>query len=316
MKLHNTIIFSLAILTGLSAVVHADDHEEAPVKVAGSEFIPGVWLRESITPEGKVSAMTKKIVPMDAPNHFVETITSTFDGRPVHEWQLRFSVKPVVGRVLQFVGSESRSMNMETSTWNDWTENNLTYVFQPDEFFWNEIMGDLDHGNKRKFRRIGGEKDQQKYEDLARRKLKPLQAMLGIWQGTVEQPANPAYGFPAHTQKITHPVQLADDETMIVWNWKSDLLEGYGATSYSAYTGEVVTNYHTSTGVQMTGRLISSSNNKFLWEREGHTPTGVLQEKCLIDLSKPGVFRHVIMDRTLNGVPQPQEPEIILKKVQ
>jgi len=316
MKFHNTILVALAILTSLPAIIQADDHKKDAAKVPGSEYIPGIWLRESITPEGKVAAMTKKIVPMDAPNHFVETITSTLDGKPVNKWELRFSVKPVVGRVLQFVGSESRGMDLETSTWGDWSKNNLRYVFQPDEFFWNEVMGDLDHGNKRKFRRIGTEKDQQQYQDLARRKLKPLLATLGTWKGTVEQPANPAYGFPAHTQEITHPIELAEDGTMMVWNWKSDLLEGYGATSYNAYTGDVVVNYHTSTGVQMSGRLISSNNNKFLWEREGHTPTGVLHEKCLIDLSKPGVLRHVIMDRMLNGVPQPQEPEIILKKVQ
>ena len=41
---------------------------------------------------------------------------------------------------------------------------------------------------------------------------------------------------------------------------------------------------------------------------------GLLYEKCLIDLSKEGIFSHKIMDRTLNGIAQPEEPEIILKK--
>ncbi|MCP4194273.1 MAG: hypothetical protein GY768_26990 [Planctomycetaceae bacterium] len=314
MKTYTTTLLAMIIFASCHTDVSADHHLASDAKVAGAKFVPGTWLREQITPEGKVYAMTKKIVPRDKPYHYVETITSSVDGKELNKWELRFTVEPVVGKVLKFVGQQSRSMDLKTSTWSDWSDNNIRYVFQPDEFFWNEIMGDLDHGNKRKFRRISTKDAQASYKDLARRKLKQLESMIGTWEGTVEQPANAAYGFPAHTQVISHPVQYSEDGTMIVWNWKSDLLEGYGATSYDAYTGDIVVNYHTSTGVQMSGKIISAQNNVFLWEREGHTPTGVLQEKCLIDLSKPGIFRHAILDRTLNGVPQPQEPEIILKK--
>ena len=62
--------------------------------------------------------------------------------------------------------------------------------------------------------------------------------------------------------------------------------------------------------------LISSSDNKFLWERSGDTPNGFLYEKCLLDLSEEGVFKHKIIGHTLNGVTQPEEPVIILKRVE
>jgi len=35
-----------------------------------------------------------------------------------------------------------------------------------------------------------------------------------------------------------------------------------------------------------------------------------------MDLSQEGFLRHVIIDRKLNSILQPQEPEIILKKVE
>jgi hypothetical protein len=124
------------------------------------------------------------------------------------------------------------------------------------------------------------------------------------------------YGVPAHKMKIKHPVSFNKDETVMFWHWETARLDAFGATSYDAHTGNIVTNYHTSTGAQMTAKLVSWNNNKFLWERHGNSPNGLIYEKCLIDLSNPDIFRHKITDRTLNGLAQPDEPEILLNKTQ
>ena len=74
-------------------------------------------------------------------------------------------------------------------------------------------------------------------------------------------------------------------------------------------------NGHTSTGSQIRAELIGGYNKAFLWERRGDTQQGEVYEKCLMDYSKDGQLTHRIIGRTLNGVPEGEEPDIILKKV-
>ncbi len=311
-KLINCFAVALSFFATYPAVL-SDHHNEAKIKQA--EHIPGTWVRTRITPDGKATSMTKVIKPTDKNNHFVETITSTNEkGDITSKWELRFKVESVVGNMLKFQGIESRGMSLEKSTWSSWQKNNLRYLFQPDEFFWNEVMQDLENSTKRRFSRVISNDKKHSYQDIAKRKLSNLAPMLGIWEGSVEQVEVKAYGIPAHTQKIRHPVQFNKDKTIMYWQWESDSIDAFGAQSYDALTGYIMKHYHTSTGVQMTGKLIAWNERKFLWERHGNTPNGLLYEKCLIDLSKAGIFRHKIMDRTLNGIAQPEEPEIILKK--
>ena len=316
MKKNKSIIrFAVALsLCATYPTALGDHHNEAKIKQA--EHIPGTWTRSWISPDGKATSMTKVIKPTDKNNHFVETITSTNEKSDItSKWELRFKVESVVGNMLKFQGIENRDMNLEKSTWSNWQKNNFRYLFQVDEFFWNEVMQDLENSTKRRFNRVISSDKKYSYKDLAKRKLSILKPMLGVWEGSVEQVEVKAYGIPAHTQKIRHPIQFNKDKTIMFWHWESDSIDGYGAQSYDALTGHIVKHYHTSTGVQMTGKLIVWNESKFLWERHGNTPNGLLYEKCLIDLSKTGVFRHKIMNRTLNGIPQPEEPEIVLKKV-
>ena len=311
LKIKNSIVLFSFVLS--SVAILADHHNEA--KIRQSEHIPGTWIRYSISPEGKSTSMTKVIKALKKPNQFVETISSTNEkGELTSKWELRFKIGSVVGNMLKFQGIQNRGMNLETSKWSDWKENKLQYLFQVDEFFWNEVMQDLENSTKRRFSRVITGNRKFSYKDLARRKLSILKPTLGNWEGSVEQVEVKAYGLPAHTQNIKHPVKFNKDETIMVLHWTSEEIDVIGTISYNALNGHLVKNYHTSTGTQITGKLISWNNNKFLWERTGNTPNGFLYEKCLVDVSKSGVFRHKIMDRTLNGILQPDEPEIILKK--
>ena len=289
-----------------SVAMLADHHKE--VEIEQTKYIPGTWKRTWINTDGKAGAMTKVIRATKETNHFVETINGNR--------QLRFKVEQVVGNILKFQGIEGRTINKEPSSWNDWEKNNLSYLFQVDEFFWNEVFWNLENSTKRRFSRVITGNNGHSYQDLARRKLSILKPMIGIWEGSVDMIELQAYGVPAHKMKIKHPVSFNKDESVIIWHWETDMLDAFGATSYDAHTGNIVTNYHTSTGAQMTAKLVSWNNNKFLWERHGNSPNGLIYEKCLIDLSNPDIFRHKIMDRTLNGLAQPDEPEILLNKTQ
>jgi quercetin dioxygenase-like cupin family protein len=251
--------------------------------------------------------MTKVIKASDVTNHFEETINNNR--------QLKFKVESVVGNMLKFQGVKGRTKNEETKKWNKWKENNISYLFQVDEFFWNEVFNDLENSTKRRFSRVITGDESHTYQDLAKRKLSILKPYIGLWKGSVDMEELKTYGIPSQKWEINHPVRYNNDETMIVWQWEADSFDAHGVISYDAHTGNIFSNYHTSTGVQISAKLVASWNNKFLWERHGTSPSGLVSEKCLFDLSKPGVFRHKLMDSSLNGLPQPNGPEIILNKV-
>jgi hypothetical protein len=288
-----------------SVAIQADHHKE--VELQQAKHIPGTWKRTWITPEGEAATMTKVIKATDATNHFVETINNIR--------QLKFKVESVAGNMLKFKALKGRTKNKETKKWDEWNENNISYLFQVDEFFWNEVFNDLENSTKRRFSRVITGDVSHTYQDLARRKLSILKPYIGQWKGSVDIRESETYGITAQKWEINHPVRFNNDETMIVWQWEADSFDAHGIISYDAHSGNIFSNYHTSTGVQITAKLVSTWDSKFLWERRGTSPSGLVYEKCLFDLSKPEVFRHKIMGRTLNGLLQPDDPEIVLNKV-
>ena len=307
------LILSLLFVT--PTLAFADHHKNT--KIAQADYIPGTWKRTwTSTTTGLQSSMTKVIKKDDLDNHFIETITNAFEnGKIRSKWQGRFYVEPVVGNMLEFKGTEMRSMDLKKSSWSVWKKSSINYLFQADEFFWNEVNQNLEDSTKRRFTRIDSDNPKHTYQQLAQRKLSVLEPFIGVWEGSVEQIDVKAYGIKAGTQKVKHTIQFNKDKTIMFWHWDGDMIDGFGAQSYHAPTGHIRTNYHTSTGNQINGKLISSGGKKFVWERSGNTINGTLYEKCLLDVSEPGVFKHKIYDRVLNGIAQPEEPVIVLKKV-
>ena len=317
MKKTNAILHSvvLSLFFAASTLVFGDHHKSPEISQA--DYIPGSWKRTwTSTTTGLQSSMIKVIKKADLDNHFFETITRAYEtGEIRSKSQLRFYVEPVVGNMLEFKGTEWRSMDLKKSSWGDWEKSNINYLFQADEFFWNEVNQNLEDSTKRRFTRIDSDNPKHTYQQLAQRKLSVLEPLLGVWEGSVEMIDVKAYGIKAGTQKVKHTVQFNQDKTIMFWHWDSDKIDCFGAQSYHAPTGYVVTNYHASTGNQIKGKLISWGGKKFVWERSGNTVNGTLYEKCLLDVSEPGVFKHKIYDRVLNGIAQPEEPVIVLKKV-
>ena len=306
----------LSLFFAASTLVFGDHHQST--KIAQADYIPGSWKRTwTSTTTGQQSSMTKVIKKADLDNHFVETITRAYKtGEIRSKRQVRFHVEPVVGNMLEFKGTEMRSMDLKESSWGDWEKSNINYLFQADEMFWNEVFQNLEDSTKGRFTRVDSENSKHTYQQLSQRKLSVLESLIGVWEGSVEQIDVKAYGIKAGTQNIKHTIQFNKDKTIMFWHWDGDLIDVFGAQSYDASTGYIVTNYHTSTGNQINGKLISSGGKKFMWERYGNTINGKLYEKCLLDVSEPGVFKHKIYDRVLDGIAQPEEPVIVLKKVE
>ncbi len=317
MKKSSTILHPLilSLLFVTPTLVLADHH--VSTKISQADYIPGKWKRTwTSTTTGLQSSMTMAIKKAEADNYFVSTNTNAYDNGEIRgKWQVRFYVEPVVGNMLKLNETEMRGMDLETSSWGDWEKSSRNYLFQADEFFWNSKRRNLDGRPPRRFTRIDSDNPKHTYQQLAQRKLSALEPLLGVWEGTVEQIDVKAYGIKAGTQKVKHTVQLNKDKTIMFWHWDSDKIDCFGAQSYDAATGYIRTSYHASTGNQINGKLISYWRNKFVWERSGNTVNGALYEKCLLDASEPGVLKHKVYDRVLNGVAQPEEPTIVLKKV-
>ena len=66
----------------------------------------------------------------------------------------------------------------------------------------------------------------------------------------------------------------------------------------------------------MKAELVRARGGKLLWERTAQAPAGEIRELCLFDFSEPGVFRHRIVLRTLNGAVVDQEEEDIVLRLQ
>ena len=183
----------LAFLVASTAIsTKADHHKEAEITQA--RHIPGTWKRTWITPEGEPASMTKVIKASDTTNHFVETINNNR--------QLKFKVESVVGNMLKFQGLEGRTKNEETKKWNKWNKNNFSYLFQVDEFFWNEVFNDLENSTKRRFSRVITGDKSHTYQDLARRKLSILKPYIGLWKGSVDIRESETYGISAQKWEI------------------------------------------------------------------------------------------------------------------
>jgi hypothetical protein len=310
-------LFSMLVLLSASSETKADHHLEDPLQE--SSLIPGSWVRSQILAQGGVLTWTKEIVADKEPNTFIETITtSDQDGLIQELWKLKFQVTRANGPTLVFRSTHQNSYNQEDEKWSGWRENkNVSYTFQINEAFWYEFRDLTDQNGLFTFSRVDSG-NERSYQKVAARKLAILSPKIGVFKGSVKQSAdNEAYGLKAGVKRrITYTSKWNSDKTLLTGVWADDA--GFDVKvihSFNPLKRAIVKNYHTSTGAQITGQLLAAWGNVFLWERSGDTARGRLYEKGVFDYSEEGVLVHRILERTLNGVPQPQEADIILKKV-
>lgn len=282
-------------------------------------LISGTWTRDQITEEGKVRTWTKQIEKVEKAHHFLETITiKNNDGNKPTKRQLHFQVIPVADKFLHFKGIKQRDLNPNKH--EKWEPSNISYIFQVDQNFYHELWDLASTSGSFKYRRVGSSTSVIDPSNMD--VLKPL---LGKFVGEFNNPGSKAYGASKEKSKITSIAELSKTGAVLKMSWimnqgsdpAEKAFEAHGIYSYNPQVGSIVKQFQTSTGVLMNAVLISSSSNKLLWERNADTPSGKLYEHCLFDFSEPNTFKHVILKRTLNGIPQVNEENetIILKRV-
>lgn len=305
----------LGLVLGLVVAV-ADDHKGEVLKE--SSLIPGTWVRDQILVQGGFRTWKKEIVSTDKSNTFIETITTTNDdGSMNSHWKLNFEVTRANGPTLVFRGFKMDSKNLETGKWTGWQDANISYTFQIDDAFWYEFRDISNKDGLFTYTRVN-KAGENSYQTLAAKKLSILQPMIGTWKGSNQGKNSKSYGVPdGKGINITFTCKWNADKTVMTAQWAADdgSFDVRCIASYNPRQRAVFMNFHTSTGLQIHAELIGAYNNAFLWARGGDSPKGVLYEKCLFDYSEKGKLIHRIIGRTLNGVPEEQEPDIILQKV-
>ena len=283
-------------------------------------LIPGTWTRDQITVEGAVRTWTKQIEKADKARQFIETITIiNSNGNKPTKWQLHFEVIPVAGKFLHFKGLKQRDVNPNNP--EKWRLSNISYIFQVDQNFYHELWDLASTSGSFRYRRVG-----HSTRVIDPSNMDVLKPMLGKFVGEFNNPGSKAYGASKEKSKISSIADLGKTGAVLKMSWtmiqgddtEKNAFEVYLVCSYNPSIGSIVKQYQTSTGVLMSGVLKSANNNKLLWERSGDTPSGKLYELCLFDFSEPNTFKHVILKRTLNGIPQVNEENetIILKRVE
>jgi hypothetical protein len=310
--------FKLNILLGLalSLVVAIADHHEGEA-LNESSLIPGTWVRDQTQVRGGVMTWKKEIIPTEEANTFIETITTTkADGSIHRHWKLKFKVTRANGPTLVFNGFKMDSKNLGTGKWTGWQDANVRYTFQIDDAFWYEFRDVKNKGGLFTYTRVS-KAGENHYQTLAAKKLSILQPMIGTFKGSVQIKNAESYGVAEGKKNITFTCKWNADKTIMTGQWVFDdvSFDAHIIFSFNPRKRAIFMNGHTSTGSQIHAELIGGYNKAFLWERRGDTQQGEVYEKCLMDYSKDGQLTHRIIGRTLNGVPEGEEPDIILKKV-
>ncbi|MDA7874457.1 hypothetical protein N9B17_04745 [Rhodopirellula sp.] len=306
-------VFLSAVLMSCQTV-QAQTEESSPEEHMNK--LVGTWIITNVSVEGTPVKHKYQIKPGDKEGAFehVWRVTGNSDeGDSL--WEGKFNVTPASEKTLAVKYAENKRILPEDKA-HDWQPFGMSYVAQ--------VVGDqlytqisLDREPWIWTREDAGMNVQDS------KRLEVLAPLLATYAGKYENMGSKAYGAAKSTQMITSTGKKTETGTVILHEWTSipeggsakDAFEARGIYSFSTKQRKIVKQYQTSTGVHMTGVLVSVQDDKLLWERTGEGPAGTIREFCQFDFSEPGVFRHRILSRTLNGVPvEEDEQDIVLKQ--
>ena len=259
---------------------------------------------------------TKEITQGGKPNEFIETITVAQDGKNINQWQSKFEAVPINDNLFRFVGRGWRSGGKDQSS--EWAKNTFQYVFQINQDFFFELHN-LD-SNQGRFR---WQRARDGVSTIRSNQMALLKPLLGTFEGSFNNRGSRVFGASKEKSDVRCETKLSESGQLATLSWimtqgdDSGLFDAKLVISFDPHLGTLVKQGQTSTGVTMKGTLRSEQDGKLLWERHADTPHGKLFELCLFDVSDQDTLRHVILKRTLDGIPQSAEEDetIVLKRV-
>lgn len=305
------------VFTLTTAVSFADDTTAAPETTAAEKIaqLVGTWTRTVVNVEGQPVTITWTVRAGEKEGQFEHTFHMiNRDKSEESLWEAKFLASVAVRNLLAIEFSENKRMLPKAEA-HDWQPFNFSAIA--------EVKGN------RMFATWDLEKETHVWtrsttaaKNVNSTNLDVLAPLLKTYEGDFENPGSDAYGANTATYRVRTSGKRSKTGSVIMHDWtmqqvgssSDEAMEVRGVYSYNAKTGRVIKQYQTSTGVLMRGELIAANNGKLLWERTGEGPAGKIHEFCQFDFSEPGVFRHKIISRTLNGVRVDEdEPVLVLK---
>ena len=309
-------LFLFGTSLSVSGTAHAQSEEMTPQE--HMKKLIGAWVITRMNVEGEPVTHHYQIKPGEKEGEFehVWRVTGNAD-KGDSLWEARFNVAPASAKTLAVSYVENKRILPEDKA-HDWQPFGMSYVAQ--------VVGNQLYAQMSLDREPWiwtRERTGMDVQDPTR--LDVLAPLLETYSGKYENMGSKAYGAAKSSQMITTTGRKTKTGTVVIHEWTSipdggtaeDAFEARGIYSFSPKQRKIVKQYQTSTGVHMTGVLVAANGNKLLWERTGEGPSGTIREFCQFDFSEPGVFRHRILRRSLNGVPvEEDEQDIILKKTE
>jgi hypothetical protein len=285
--------------------------------ITTTDQIIGTWEVKDVTEDGELVTHTLELKQGTGENAYEQLWeTSNATNTVIARSEAKLKIERAGKRMLAFNYGESRRLLPDEKS-HDWRPSEMSVVVQRVGNQLYACMG-LDQ-EMWIWRKVDGES-----AVVEASRLDVLKPLLKTYTGVHDHLGSEAYGASNAKQNIKSAGKLSPTGTVLVHEWTSlpldakpeDAFEARGVFSYSIKHKAIVKQYHTSTGVMMTGVLVKNDGDKMLWERTGEGPAGTIHELCQFDFSEPGVFKHKIISRSLNGVPTSEAGQLIILKQQ
>ena len=312
------LVCVLVLAAAFITLDSANGQEQGMTPQEHMKKLIGTWTATRVNVEGESTLHTYQIMEGDKEGEFKHLWRVSGDKENGDSlWEGRFEVTPASRKTLAVNYIENKRVLPEDKA-HDWRPFGLSYVAQVvgDQLY---AQTDLDSEGWIWIRENSGMNTQ------GAKQLEALAPLLETYSGKSENKGSRGYGIEGSRQTVTSTGTTTASGTVIVHEWTSlpegasadEAFEARGIYSYNPMEKKIVKQFQTSTGMHMSGVLVSAQDGKLLWERTAEGPTGTVHEFCQFDFSEPGVFRHRILKRTLNGVPvDSEERDIVLQKVE
>ena len=279
--------------------------------------VAGTFTRTSVRSDGVGITIKRVIEATDRPGIFMQTRTVTpVDGSDILQWKVEMKIEPLNAEVLRYRIVRYKKVLPEAEA-SDWTsDESLT-----DTVGILQVQGNFHYSTNHLTKPAQiWVRQTDDYATLDADSLSVLEPLTKTYVGRYDSAGTAAYNANASSTLVKCTGRMNATGTVLSFDWTMHAdgapteraFEAHGICMFDSSTGRITSNIFNSVGVAMKAELVRARDGKLLWERSAQAPAGEIRELCLFDFSEPGVFRHSIVLRTLNGVIVDQDEDDIV----
>lgn len=283
--------------------------------------IAGTFTRAGVNADGIGIAVKRVIEATDKPGIFrqIRTVTPA-DGSDISQWKFEMQIEPLNAQVLKYRIVRYRRI-LPAAEAGEWISGERT----ADMAGVIQVRGNFHYSTNHLTEPAEiWVRQTDDYATLDSDLLSVLEPLTKTYVGRYESKGTAAYNANATSTEVKCTGRTNATGTVLSFDWTMQAdgapaeraFEAHGICMFDSSTGRITSHIYNSVGVAMKADLVRARDGKLLWERTAQAPAGEIRELCLFDFSEPGVFRHRIVLRTLNGAVIDQEEEDIVLHLQ